>query len=254
MKKPEFANNQTIDSAKMSQIMLLIQVLKTIRLIVIILFLSFFTGSVWYIFSEYGAEWAGKEGDNFLINFDLLNTEASVSQSILLTYFSFTTLSTVGLGDFYPKSSSERILCSFIMMFGVLCTSLLMDNLSEMIKRLRNFNKPYDETQQLNLFLGTLRKFNDNVPVSKSLENKLDKYFHYRWYFNRNLAISTEADKQIYDELPGRIQTELFVDFLFKSFIERYRSILEINQTKYEYKRKSLHTFQEEKERINFIS
>jgi len=53
------------------------------------------------------------------------------------------------------------------------------------------------------------------------------------------LAISTEADKQIFDELPGRIQTELFVDFLFKSFIDRYKQILEINQTRFEYKRKS---------------
>lgn len=44
-----------------------------------------------------------------------------------MTYYAFTTLSTVGLGDFHPKSNKERILCSFIMLFGAIATSLLVD-------------------------------------------------------------------------------------------------------------------------------
>jgi len=31
------------------------------------------------------------------------------------------------------------------MLFGVMITSILMDSFAKMLKRLRNFNKPYEE-------------------------------------------------------------------------------------------------------------
>ena len=42
---------------------------------------------------------------------------------VQIIYFSFTSLSTVGLGDFYPIADEERILCSFILLFGVAIVS-----------------------------------------------------------------------------------------------------------------------------------
>jgi len=35
-----------------------------------------------------------------------------------MTYFAFTSLSTVGFGDYYPKNSFERIVCAFIIFGG----------------------------------------------------------------------------------------------------------------------------------------
>jgi len=49
---------------------------------------------------------------------------------ITLSYFMFTTLSTVGLGDYHPTNDRERILGSLILLFGVLITSFAMDKLS----------------------------------------------------------------------------------------------------------------------------
>ena len=66
---------------------------------------------------------------------------------VSLTYFAFTTLSTVGLGDFHPKSNIERVLCSFIMLFGVMITSIIMDDLSKMIRELRDLNRNHDESE-----------------------------------------------------------------------------------------------------------
>ena len=49
---------------------------------------------------------------------------------IALTYFAFTTVSTVGLGDFHPKNSFERVVCSLIMLFGAMITSFLVESFS----------------------------------------------------------------------------------------------------------------------------
>jgi len=92
-------------------------------------------------------------------------------------YFIFTTLSTVGLGDFHPKSSSERIVTAFIMLFGVMITSYLMDNLNKMLTELRDFNKHYDESKMLNLFIGTIKKFNENKALTNEDQQHLETFF-----------------------------------------------------------------------------
>jgi len=53
--------------------------------------------------------------------------------TIALTYFMFTSLSTVGLGDLHPRSDTERVLGAFILLFGVMITSFIMDNFGLML-------------------------------------------------------------------------------------------------------------------------
>ena len=48
-------------------------------------------------------------------------------------YFSFTSLSTVGFGDFHPKSNLERLFCSAMLVFGVMIFSYIMGNFISMI-------------------------------------------------------------------------------------------------------------------------
>jgi hypothetical protein len=48
-------------------------------------------------------------------------------------YYAFTTLSTVGFGDFFPSSNSERALCSFILLGGVAIFSYIMGNFIEIL-------------------------------------------------------------------------------------------------------------------------
>jgi len=86
-------------------------------------------------------------------------------------YFAFTTLTTVGLGDFHPKNSQERILCSIAMLFGVLCTSILMDNFTKMIAELKDFNRSYDEAESFNMFIHTLNHYNRDERIPGSLEH-----------------------------------------------------------------------------------
>ena len=64
---------------------------------------------------------------------------------IIACYFAFTTLSTVGFGDYNPKSDVERILCSVILLFGVTLFSYFMGNLSEIIDKIRMFDEVINE-------------------------------------------------------------------------------------------------------------
>ena len=53
-----------------------------------------------------------------------------------LMYFAFTTLSTVGFGDFYPQSDSERLFACVILVFGVAIFSYIMGNFIEILTEL----------------------------------------------------------------------------------------------------------------------
>lgn len=52
---------------------------------------------------------------------------------ITLTYFSFTTLSTVGLGDLHPRSNIERLVGTVMMLFGVVLASFITETIYEII-------------------------------------------------------------------------------------------------------------------------
>ena len=53
--------------------------------------------------------------------------------TIAVTYFSVTSLSTVGLGDLHPRSNVERFLMAFFLLFGVSVFSYIMGNFIELI-------------------------------------------------------------------------------------------------------------------------
>ena len=52
------------------------------------------------------------------------------------TYFAFTTLATVGFGDYYPVSPIERVLFTVVFIGGVSMFSYIMGELQKMLKRI----------------------------------------------------------------------------------------------------------------------
>ena len=85
--------------------------------------------------------------------------------SIALSYFTFTTLTTVGLGDYHPVSDQERILGAFVLLFGVLITSVVMENFNQMLNKLKEIDSQYQDYENLYLFIGTIQRFNEDQPL-----------------------------------------------------------------------------------------
>ena len=63
----------------------------------------------------------------------------------------------MGFGDYYPISDNERIICSFYMFLGVTIYSFIGNNFSQMIENLKNFDKDYEESEELQKFFHVLK-------------------------------------------------------------------------------------------------
>ena len=61
------------------------------------------------------------------------------------TYFAFTTLATVGFGDYYQVSVEERAIFTMVFIGGVSMFSFIMGELMLMLKRIQNLEKDFTE-------------------------------------------------------------------------------------------------------------
>jgi hypothetical protein len=114
-------------------------------------------------------------------------------------YYSFTSLSTVGFGDFYPQNNSERIICTCILLFGVSIFSYIMGKFIEMIEEYKNMNADLEEGDELAKFFGLLEKFNNGKVIDQDFKTKMETFFDYRWKYDMNQSIDDEKEKAILD-------------------------------------------------------
>jgi len=88
---------------------------------------------------------------------------------IILTYFSMTSLSTVGFGDYHPRSDVERLVSAFLLLFGVMIFSYFMGKLQKLIKKIKMLEKNDDFENELQKFFVLMTQFNYGHPISKDL-------------------------------------------------------------------------------------
>ena len=93
------------------------------RLVIFILILSYFLGSMWFILTKQTTY--SIDEYTFYNVYELGDRDDADNLSIVI-YFIFTTLTTVGFGDFNPKSEIERITMTLILLIGVACFSFIM--------------------------------------------------------------------------------------------------------------------------------
>jgi hypothetical protein len=59
-------------------------------------------------------------------------------------YFVFTTITTVGFGDYYPTNDHERLTWSFVLLGGVALFSYFMGFLLELIVKVKDMDKNFE--------------------------------------------------------------------------------------------------------------
>lgn len=107
----------------------------SIRIFIYIATWAYLVGTLWALL----ANWYLKDNDNednFYAFFDIQKA-SNFENQVLSIYYCFTTISTTGLGDLYPISNIERIMSSFMMLFGVITFSYIVGTFSRMIRSLR---------------------------------------------------------------------------------------------------------------------
>ena len=75
-------------------------------------------------------------------------------------YFMMTSLSTVGFGDFYPVNDLERVIGSFLLLFGVIVFSYIMMKLADMIINFNELNGDSSNDSDIDNFILLIKKFN----------------------------------------------------------------------------------------------
>ena len=192
---PRIDDNIMVDNNSIDILMNIRYALETFKLILVIINVSYFTGIAWMIFCSFMEKWYQGQGvqdyNNFIKNYDIESFPQS-KQMLISMYYSFTSLSTVGFGDFYAQDNCERLVCAVILLFGVAIFSYIMGKFVEMIDRYKILNADLEEGDELAKFLGMLQKFNNGKELDQKFKNKIEAFFDYRWKFDKNQSIDDE--------------------------------------------------------------
>ena len=193
---PELAVDQNIDHNHIILQILIKYMLRTLKLIISILIISYYCGIFFFIWCDLTNHLDINSGESILFDssnpiFEMNHFDATLA----MMYWAFTTLSTVGLGDYYPMSNYERALSSFGFLMGVAVFSYIMGNFAEIIQFIMDINNELEEGEQLTIFLSLLKSFNNDEDIKLELKEHIENYFLYRWENNQNWAVETESDK-----------------------------------------------------------
>ena len=191
-----------------------------IKLLIVSLSLSFFFGVAWHICI------CQIPSSQFRTEFDLPSMSVW-RQIILLSYFTFTTLTTVGLGDFYALTDYERIANIILMLCGACFASYFMEGLLLRHAKHSRFEKDFENSGKLFQFLGTLERFNGHKKLDTKFVKCMENYFTYRWEANKNQILESLSSVSILDQIPSEGQNKIFSEFLFKDFIRLYNRYFE---------------------------
>lgn len=143
--------------------------------------------------------------DSFLKTFlPDFKTDSIIRNVVTSTYFSFTSLSTVGFGDLHPRNEHERLIAAFILLFGVAIFSYVMGVFIEILDEFKKFNQDSEDIEgdDLARFIQCLVKMNGKSPLNYEFQQKIETYFEYRWKFDKNQAIDDEKDVALLTQLP----------------------------------------------------
>ena len=140
-----------------------------------------------YGMDKYSEEFAQKYEETYIF-YNNLQKKTAYENTLIVTYFAFTSLSTVGFGDYNPRSDIERFITAFILLFGVAIFSYIMGKFIEILDQFKDFNRELDEGDALSKFFGILNKFNNGTDIDFKLKIRLEQYFEFKWKRDKNIA------------------------------------------------------------------
>ena len=170
------------------------------KLVFIIMTTTYFLGMLWqfitiemhHIFEEETELLDPKvhNTEDFITSNDMdpsSSKRTDVHNMALLMYFAYTTLSTVGFGDFNPRSDFERLICIIILLLGVGIFALIMGNFLDIIDRFKMLDEVIEDGEQLNRFFDTIKKrYNHGFDMNIESKRHIEMFFENKWQNDKN--------------------------------------------------------------------
>lgn len=146
--------------------------MKTLKLMIIIMNITYFTGIFFLALCEMvhdflenievedflDQSWDDRP-DMFIDTFGF-SSNSRKENLIIVFYFAFTSLSTVGFGDYHPRGNIERMIGAFILLGGVAIFSLIMGNFIEILQEFQKFNEDISDGDSLTQFFLAIKYLN----------------------------------------------------------------------------------------------
>ena len=211
---PSLAQNLDIDSNNIEELLVFSYFLKIFKLVIIILNLSYLFGVLWICLCEAVFDFqydididtylqnTFEEAPDLFLTYFSLNEKNWMETLIISSYFAFTSLSTVGFGDYHPRGNIERFVTAFILLFGVAIFSYIMGNFIDILAEFKEFNKDIGDGDSLSQFFGTMKYFNGQKMIEDSLKRQIEDLFEYRWRTDRLAAFKEDHDLNLFTQLP----------------------------------------------------
>mmetsp|Transcript_13572 Transcript_13572/g.21185 ORF Transcript_13572/g.21185 Transcript_13572/m.21185 type:complete len:216 (+) Transcript_13572:785-1432(+) len=199
---------------------------KITRLFLAAIIITYFCGCLWYliVFTYRDEGLADEHGNSsnptfyYAFGMDKMNVQKRI---IVSWYYSMTTLTTVGYGDFYPISNTEIFMAVCFMLCGVVFFSYIMSSVIEIINNQQKKMSLEDKTQGLRNWLVLLSRFTNKKPLKRSLYNRVSQHFDYFWMYDRLAAIHQHADTL--NELPKSMKRKLMTNYLFDDIFKNFK-------------------------------
>lgn len=168
----------------------------------------------------------GNEADVNFISYYSINDKPAYEQVVICMYFIFTTLTTVGYGDYLAQNNYEMGLCIVIMLLGSAWLALIMSKVTSFVMAFEKIGKTKDKLNELTVFIRCLE--NIHGPMPSVLKRKILTHFTYFWKkdrlgslmntkWNSSKQTLTETSDPILENLPYALKKSIF-NYLFQDY------------------------------------
>lgn len=236
-KDPVAANAKDIDHTKIGNILAMSFFIKLLKILIFVSCACYFFAMLfqlllqfqsdyynWDVFTPEGMD-SSDQPEHFTAYYGLeYEAGSDMRKVIILLYFSFTSLTTVGFGDFNPRSDMERIFIAFGLMFGVAIFSYIMGQFIQVVESFAAYNQVCEEGDELARFFGVLQHFNNYDEFDLNLKREIERYFDYRWDQDKYQVINPTQNMNFLEQCPQTVQDDLLCKFLFQEFLQAYNS------------------------------
>ena len=212
---PEIANSTDQDLTGTEKILWLSFTLKVLKLLILISSISYFFAMSFKIVMEVQEDFAGWNFDEengietpeHFYDYFKLEEQTNFNSMLILMYFSMTSLTTIGLGDYTPRSDLERIYIALGLLFGVAIFSYIMGEFVDMIRSYNTFANTYvyENGDDLAKFFGVIKNFNNNQDLKMELKRSIEAYFEHRWTYNKNIVFIPQYMNEFMCQLPNDV-------------------------------------------------
>lgn len=204
-----------------------------------IFFGAFAVACLWYSFVDKYLKYTD-EKDNFVLHFNL-DKDTTVQRFIKTWYYIYTTLATVGYGDYFATNKSEMIAAIFLLLAGPTWFAFMMGRSVQLINNLQDIDGVSNKLSKLQIWISNIEGKKNYI--SYELKEKILLHFTDFWKNDRlgTICINSTDDESVEEKskdaffmsLPGDLRRRLIEHLFSDIFYDYYQFFKPLEEKKY---------------------